>query len=357
MKKFILLFLTAMFLVVACLSTVVSAEEYYSAVTVKSDFDFTSAYLITDYGQIYYLGYNYLTDTNKDVRPYIFTMDKKGNVIHSAQLSFNWANIRFKQTGDNICVIYNKFENGEAKNLVCEKFDKELNNIGKYDLSAFKNCDMSDNKICYHNKDKIYICDLNGKNKKAIVDLSAYMTSTTIVSGLAINDKYVAYTLRETLSTDQKFYYGYYSLRSGKGGIYKSDLVNGVKAFDDNMLYYSYVHQTPQKNTLKLEGSGKYIALINGKTSATKTFDSLEPTQGGTITSDGKIITWMGNRGSKKITDGIYIRIYENGELISEKILKIDSILYFCANGGKIAVSYEEKESGKRTMKTKLIDY
>lgn len=361
-NKGLALFFAIFMIIGVFMPTEVSAAEYYSPVTIKTNYDYNPAYLVTDDGQVYYLGY----DSNypaKDIPPYIFTLDDKGKITHSAQLSFNWASIRFKQTGNNICVMYNIMEKGVIKKCVCERFDKNLKNIGKYDLSAFgEYFDMSDDKIAYYKSGKIYLCDLDGKNKKAAVDLTGKFSNTTIITSIAVNDKYISYTLKDTSTSNMKYYMGYYSIKTGKGKIWKSDLVMGATAFGNNMLYYSHVRNTKSDYSWGqvpvMEGSGKYVAIINGKIKTIKTTDSLEPAKGGVITDDGKIISWSSHKNSKGRVDGIYIRIYENGKLVSEKVIKdLINFMSMYANGGKLVVNYETKENGKRVVRAVMMDY
>lgn len=361
-NKCLMIFLMLLVMMGVFMPAKVNAEEYCSTMTIKTKYEFNPAYLVTDDGKVYYLGYN--SDyPAKDIPPYIFTMDDNGNITHSAQLSFNWANIRFKQTGDNICVIYNVMEKGKIKKCVCEKFNKNLKNIGKYDLSSFGEFfDITNDKIAYYKRGKIYTCGLDGKNKKEAVNLSGEFSSSTEITSIAVNDKYITYTFKDTMSDNIKYYLGYYSIKSKTGKYYESELVKGTAAFDNNMLYYSHIRNAKSDyswgQTPVMEGSGKYISIIDGKVKTTKTIDTLEPARGGVLTNDGKIISWSSHKNGKGRVDGICIRIYKNGKLISEKVVRdIINFVSMYANDGALVINYETKENGKRALRAVLTDY
>lgn len=355
---------TKIYAVLFMMIVFIGALSPVSAYVQTPDFPNTAALLISDEGEVYYMGYDN-DDWKKDIPPYLFTLDEDGNIEHSVRLSFNcsWGDVTLKQTGDYLCAMYHVNEKGKIKGLVCEKYNKELGSIGKYDLSAFgEYIDFSSSKICYYKGGKIYLCDLDGKNKKETVNFAnKNLGEYTILTGLAVNDKYITYTLHDTYNG--KYYLGYYVIKSGKEKIYQSDLADGTAAYGDNMLYYSKVKNSKENYTFgdtpELEGSGKFIAIIDGKIKTIKTYDSTESSYGydGQITNDGKIITWMGSTGKKGKADGIFIRIYENGELKEEKTVKVSEIVSMRANAGKIAVNYHTKENGQKVTRTMLLDY
>ena len=107
-----------------------------------------------------------------------------------------------------------------------------------------------------------------------------------------------------------------------------------------------------------MEGNKKYISIIDGKVKTTKTIDTLEPARGGVLTNDGKIISWSSHKNDKGRVDGICIRIYKNGKLISEKVVKdIINFVSIYTNDGALVINYETKENGKRALRAVLTDY
>lgn len=370
MKKtiafFTALIMSSSMLTVPAVSADTTAESISAAVeesVVQSKYDYTKAILVSSSGEVYYLGFN-----NTPSEYCIFTMNDSGNIDKSAKLSYDFANIKYKITGENICVLYNKVESGRIGSVVCDKFDNELNKIGTYDFSAMTSdsqyIDVSDTKVCYCKGKRLFVCDYDGSHRKTLLNLKSDIKDVNYFMSIAINDKYAAFTAEGTNNGKSFYRYGIVNIETGKKYIYSSDSISFCKSFGSNIVWYSgYQNVSFGDDDQRASGTGELQLLMGNRKTMLQTKTTGESMNiCSVMTDDGQIVTYEADK-NKYGEKEICIRIYQNKECIKEFIQKIPhsrnylAITDFTANNGKIAISYSDKEDGNQVVKALLLEY
>lgn len=311
------------------------------------------ALLADDDGTVYYMG----TDKKGT---FIYTLDSKQKVkltyrIETASNSkLTVFNGSMKQIGDYLYLWYNEGSGSSIQTEKCVKLNKKLEAVAKYDYSNFAKedqfIDTNGKKVCYVKNGKyLYICDMNGKNKKLLYtagkDNNLYM-----IASIAMTDEYVGFVGQSGYGTT-KYYCGIVDLKTGKTELKKQRKAEFPRAFGDTLVWYGGFGDDSSKGFSYYETSEIYT-YKDGKYTVTKTEKGWEACYAHCcIDSEGRLITL------EPLSGKAVVRVYENGKCQNKITVKTGSgFSGFAANGGTIAVSYVENTNDEK-VKTKLISY
>ncbi len=320
---------------------------------INTKYDVCQAVLVSD--DIYYIGYNHNAVTS-----YIFTLNSNDKIINSAKLANNAGSINVKQIDDKIYVIYRTYSKDVATGSYCKIFSKELNLLGDYNLSKFPmewigQISVNENNIFYTKGMKIYSVNYNGKNKKAIFDLSNENCNADYINTIAANNKYVAFVLQ---GPNNEYYYGVVDLKTGKSQIIKDNDIDDPKVYGESIMWTSRAG-FDEKGVFS--SSKKITIFNNGQFRTINTKTDYEASNGScSLTSEGEVVTMEYSK--SKYGLGVFcIRIYDvNGKCIKEFFANDSASSGILANDRIIAYNFDcdSKTSNKKIGGTvKLIEY
>lgn len=320
---------------------------------INTKYDVCQAVLVSD--DIYYIGYNH-----NEVTSYIFTLNSNDKIINSAKLANNAGSINVKQIDDKIYVVYRTYSKGVATGTYCKIFSKELNLLGDYNLSKFPmewigQISVNENNIFYTKGMKIYSVNYNGKNKKAIFDLSNENCNADYINTIAANNKYVAFVLQDS---NNEYYYGVVDLKTGKSQIIKNNDIGDPKVYGESIMWTGSAG-FDEKGVFS--SSKKIIIFNNGKFRTINTKTDYEASNGAcSLTSEGEVVTMEYSK--SKYGLGVFcIRMYDvNGKCIKEFFANNSASSGILANDKIIAYNFDcdSKTSNKKIGGTvKLIEY
>ena len=321
--------------------------------TINTKFDLCKAVLFSD--DIYYIGYNHNAATS-----YIFTLNSKDKITNSAKLANNVGSTNVKQIDDKIYVVYRTYSEGVATGSYCKIFSKELNLLGEYNLSKFPmewigQISVNENNIFYTKGMKIYSINYNGKNKKAIFDLSNEKCDANYINTIAANNKYVAFVLQDP---NNEYYYGVVDLKTGKSQIIKNNDIDDPKVYGESIMWTGRAG-FDEKGVFS--SSKKIIIFNNGQFRTINTKTDYEASNGScSLTSEGEVVTMEYSK--SKYGLGVFcIRIYDiNGKCVKEFFANNSAASGILANNRIIAYNFDcdSKTSNKKIGgTTKLIEY
>ncbi len=340
--------------------------------TVISEYDYFNHYLVDESGEIYYIGY----DTGAEDAD-ILTLDGNGIIAALAKLPGGVGDIRVKQTGGNISVLYNTVSKPGSSydGAVFHKFDKNLKPLGNYDFTLFgkglQYIDVNDSKACYvkgGRGNSLYTADYDGGNEKLLYTLEPEAGKTIYFQEVVLNENYAAFISEPaggyTYVSDTRnpenvtrtgsasyCYYGVIDLRTGEASVLKGGFHGRLKAFGDTFLWHGY-----PEGSWNNELPSEIITFKDGKFNAMETKTGQEVLTAA-ADNDGRIIT---ADSGESYGDSILIRIYENGSCIKEITEDIGQpfgLGNIRANNGVIALSYTTSSGGKIKGNVKLISY
>lgn len=320
---------------------------------VNTKYDGCQVVLVSD--DIYYIGYNY-----NSVTPYIFTLNSKDEIVNSAKLADDAGSINVKQLDDKIYVMYNTYSGYDTTGLYCKIFDKTLNLLGDYNLTAFSKdwigqTTVNENNIFYVMKMKIYSIGYDGKDKKVIFDISNENCDANYINTIAANNDYIAFLLQDS---NNEYYYGIVNLKTEETQIIKNNDVDSPQVYGDSIMWTG---KASFDNSNEIKSSKKIIVFNNGQFRTVNTKTDYEVLKGAcSLTNDGEVVTMEYSK-AKYGLGAFYIRMYDkDGKCIKEFPANDFSASGILAGNQTIAYNfdYEDKTShGIHVASTKLIEY
>ncbi len=307
-------------------------------------------------GTVYYWG----SDRNGSE---FFTTDKEGNVLNSYRvdnyddggLTIGVMNAEIKTLDDCILLMYEKCVTNKMfmgnEGCVVIKLDKELNEISKCDIGKCREFDSNGEKIVTLKGKKIYLSDMNGKNKKLVYTANGE-NGVDYVDYTAISDTHIGFGGAGGFSRDTRYYSGVIDIETGEVTVkqqergfmgveaanngtlvWESSLTYDVKVEDGNPNHHIYVN--------KYYDDHEYY-LFNGEDF--DTFRTKDIHAKFIMDSDGNIITydyWM--------KDGnAVIKVYKDGKVAGSYNFTAldDGFVSLAANGGTAAVCTMDRPEG-----------
>ncbi len=299
-------------------------------------------------GTVYYWG----SDRNGSE---FFTADKEGNVLNSYRiddyddggLTIGVMNAEMKILDDCVLLMYEKCVTNKMmmgnKGCALVKLDKELNEISKCDVGKCREFDSNGENIVILKGSKIYLTDMNGKNKKLVYTVNGE-NGVDYVYYAAISDTHIGFGGGGGLSPNAKNYIGVIDIETGEVTVKQQERrIMGVEAMNNSTLvwksYEAYDVKVDDGNpNHHIYGLGYYddreYYLFDGKQfdtfTAENTYENL------IIDSDGNFITYD----SYMKNDNAVLRIYKDGK-VADKFNFTDSddgFVTLAANGGFVAV-------------------
>lgn len=355
-RKFANLFIAVFSIVIAFCAITNSGISVYSAnasdplisekVELQTDYDMLLARLVDDEGNIYLSAYN-VGSNSQALSPKILKMDTSGKIIASCD---GRADV-IKQIGNKIYVLTERFDDDfktKLSGVKCRVYSKDLKLKKTYKLTFAKSCqfaDVNSKKVCYLKGEKIYLSDLNGKNKKVICDFKSKELNGAFCQGVALTEKYAAFTAVKSVNNKRVTYCGALDLETGELQLEEQPLLWLPKPFNETIIWNSNASGSGSASS----GSSQIVVFKDGSFSTVKTKTKLESLNDVTVDSKGNIITTGYSSG-----EGFY-RIYADGK--SKKTAYNDSYVCAAANCEIIAHSYTVKIGNKYYVKTVLIPY
>jgi len=236
------------------------------------------------------------------------------------------------------------------KGCVIVKLDKELNEISKCDIGKCREFDSNGEKIVTLKGSKIYLSDMNGKNKKTIYTINGDK-GVDYVDYAAISDTHIGFGGSGGLSPDTRNYSGVIDIETGEVTVKQQERrIVGVEAANNGMLvwesYEAYDVKVEDGNPnhhiygLEYYKDRKYY-LYDGKQfdtfTAENTYENL------IIDSDGNFITYD----SYMKNGNAVLRVYKDGKVADKYNFteSDDGFVSLAANGGAAAVCTAAKSS------------
>ncbi len=357
--KCTVLFIISLFMIFQVIGTHAYAAEvdFTKGFELKSQFDKLLVRLIDDEGNIYLEGYDYNYNKMRAENYHIIKMNSKGEVL----ASISGRGDEFKQVGDKIYIMLERGNEDWSKKLSglrCKVYSKDLKLEKTYDTSVAKSwqyADVNSNKMCYlKGEKKVYICDLDGKNKKLLYDFSKGKLKDTFCQGIAMTEDYVGIVTEYWTDTERVTYSVVINIETGKATIKKNSKLWLPTAFGEKIVWNSNA-----SGTGSMYAGSKQIVYFDGKKIKTiKTDTAKEVLKKIIADNDGNFIT--GNNdigiGDEK---GAHFRIYSGNKMSKVKQIDVahNGFVCFAANCGTIAYSYQEEINGKNYVRTVLFSY
>ncbi len=295
-----------------------------------------------------------------------FTTDKEGNVINSYRvddyddggLTIGVMNAEIKQLDDCVLLMYEKCVTNKVimgnKGCVAVKLDKELNEISKCEIGKCKAFDSNGEKIVTLKGKKIYLSDMNGKNKKLVYTADGE-NGVDYVDYVAITDKYIGFGGAGGFSPDTRYYCGVIDIETGEVTVKQQERgFMGVEAANNDTL----VWESDATYDVKIEDGNpnhhiygldyyddREYYLFDGE--KFDTFRTKDIHAKFIMDSDGNIITydyWM--------KDGdVELKVYKDGKVADSYTFtdSDDGVVSVSANGGTVAVCTEVQPEGADT--------
>lgn len=399
-------------------ASVSESQSKLSEITkVKTPFENIYECLITDDGQVYYVG------SNSNDGGYIFTLDKKGNVDKKVKLYDYCAGIELKQIGENICVLYNgsydlspwigdDTEEGwhavtlppdmGVKDLYMVMLDKELNQLSRNDITSYTKkkesqyVGVNSTSVIYAKGSfpkKLYTANYDGSDKKVILDLNETDYSDFFIESIAVTEKYAALTIKPYMRKEKDVdCCAAVDLETGELTVMEHDFSYFPEAFGDTMIwrctlpydrggyfeteeaYAKYREEQDaitearfkQSNEVGYMSGVEYVIFKDGKFSTLRTEKPAEATWYAHIDNDGRIMTT-----STDDYDNHYgynlVKVYEDSKLVQK--IEVDprdycpdgaenpGVSLLTANDGILSFRYSYKLNGKYYYDILLVPY
>lgn len=336
----------------------------YNGITLFADND----------GTVYYQG----CDSNNRVK--IFTLNENGKIKNSYTIEndsgkeITGTAAELKQCGEDLYLIYSEYEYvgmsyfTQKMNNVIVKLDKELHEIARYNHEkSAHSIDTNGEKVVYlkgTTNSKIYICDIDGKNKKLLYSVNSKATPIEQpLNSVAIAGNYVGFqkTTGYQSESDQKAYCGLIDIETGEITLHEERSVQQVFSSNGRLIWYGEQGYYPDPegtfNNISSDDLGggsltdyfesryKYyddgeIYVFDGENySVVKVPDVKELTFVHIIDNEGNLITTNYKNGSQTY------KIYHDGELMDELTLSYKGCGIAVANGGVLTFCYTGRDS------------
>ena len=312
----------------------------------------------------------------------IFTLDENGRVKNSynvesyaddnGEMITGGGDIELKQCGDYLYLTYFEYSGSwywsTKKNNVIVKLDKELNEIAKYNHERkARSIDTNGEKAVYIKGNSIYVCDIDGKNKKLLYSVDNSNNDEPYeqpLNSVAIAGNYVGFQKRTGFQneSDQKAYCGIIDIETGKITLHEQRSVEQVFSSNGNLVWYGNDGYDPDpEGTLNNVSSDVFkeggaavdnyfmsryeyyddseIYVFDGENySVIKSPDTQEQGYNVIIDNEGnRITTSYDGKGNQTY------RIYSDGELIDELTVNYKGSGKIVANGGVLTICYDER--------------
>ncbi len=303
---------------------------------------------IGDDGTLYCMGFD------RDGAEF-FSADSEGNVLNSYRIDhYNDGDLvigvgeaRAKILDDGVLLMYTKAVANKmimgSKGTVIVKLDKELNEVSRYEAAKCTAFDSNGKRLVTLKGNKIYLSDINGKNKKLVYTVNGEK-GVDYVDYVAISDTHIGFGGRGSHSPDTRYYSGVIDIETGEVTVKQQDrCIWDVKAANNDTLVWmtasTYDVKTENRdlnsqiNSYEYYDDQKYY-LFDGENfdtfTAEDTYDTL------IIDSDGNFITynyWMKN-------GNVVLKVYKDGKVADSYTFtnSDDGIVSVMANGGTAAV-------------------
>lgn len=324
-----------------------TSESFISEeIQLQTNYDTLLARLVDDEGNIYFSAYN-VGNNSQALNLKILKMNTSGEIIASCD---GRADV-IKQIGNKIYVLTERFDDDfktKISGIKCRVYSKDLKLEKTYKLTFAKSCqfaDVSKNKVCYLKGSKLYLCNLNGKNRKVICTFNSEELKDCFCQGVALTEKYAAFTAVKSVNNKRVTYCGAVDLKTGELQLEEMPLLWLPKSFNETIIWNSNASGSGSVNS----GSSQIVVFKDGSFSTVKTKTKLESLNAAIADSEGNIITNGYSSG-----EGFY-RIYADGK--SKKVAFNDTYVCAAANCGIIAHSYTVKIGNKYYVRTVLIPY
>lgn len=347
----------------------VTKYEFTKGKTVEVPYDGNAMFADND-GTVYYMG-----SVSKD-HAKIFTLDKNGKIRYSydcksyvndkGEKISPLMNPTLKQCGDYLYLIYSEYSGSvymSVKENVIVKLDKELNEIEKYRYEKGNSIDTNGEKVVYlKGSSKIYICDMDGKNKKLLYSVKNNAEPyEQPLNSIAIAGNYVGFQKRTGYANepDRKEYCGIIDIETGKITLHKQRSVQQVFSSNGNLIWYGEQGYYPQNGDSNIPSdvfdkgavavdsylskrykyySDSEIYTFDGESySVVKTPDAKQTSgYGSIIDNEGNlIITSYDGKGN------VIYRIYRDGKLSGEHTVSYKGYCKAVANNGVLTICYD----------------
>ncbi len=355
--KFTAMFIISVLMIIQAAGVSAADTGLKEGFELESPYEHLLARLIDDEGNIYLEGYDYNYNKMGAENYHIIKMNSKGEVLASV----SGRGDVYKQIGDKIYVMLergNEDWSAKLSGLRCKIYSKDLELEKTYDTTAVKSwqyADVNSSKMCYlKGEKKVYICDLDGKNKKLLYDLSDSELNNTFCQGIAMTEDHVGIVTEYWTDTERVTYSVVIDIETGEAAVEKNSKLWLPTAFGDKLVWNSNA-----SGTGSMYAGSKQIAYFDGKEFNTINTNTASEVLNEIIAdNNGNFITGDNDKG---IGDdkGAHFRIYNGGK--NSKVKQIDAahngFVCFAANCGTIAYTYEEKIDGKNYAKTVLFSY
>lgn len=342
--------------------------EFTEGKTIKTPYNGTSFFVDND-GTVYYKSW----DSNGMK---IFTLNENGKIRSSYNISnvnnngkeITGVDVKLKQCGDDLYLIYSEYCWFSISENVIVKLDKELNEVAKYkfDKSA-RSIDTNGEKVVYiKGHSKIYICDMDGKNKKLLYAVDNSDNTKPFeqsLNSIAIAGNYVGFQKRTGYSnaSGQKAYCGIIDIETGEITLHEQRSVEQVFSSNGNLIWYGDDGYYPDpegtfNNVSSDVFKGGAVAADNYFRSRYKYYDKCE-----IYTFDGKNYSVVEIPNAKEVFGSLSIidnegnlittsydgkgnqiyRIYRDGKLMDELKVSYKGSCGMVANNGVLIICYD----------------
>ncbi|MCH5350298.1 MAG: hypothetical protein J1E40_13300 [Oscillospiraceae bacterium] len=320
-------------------------------------------------GTVYYMG-----SVSKD-RAKIFTLDENGKIRYSyncdsyvndkGEKISPLMNPTLKQCGDYLYLIYSEYSGlvyMSVKENVIVKLDKKLNEIEKYRYEKGNSIDTNGEKVVYlKGYSKIYICDMDGKNKKLLYSVkNNAKPHEQPLNSIAIAGNYVGFQKRTGYAneSDRKEYCGIIDIQTGGITLHEQRSVKQVFSSNGNLIWYGDYGYYPENDDSNISSdvisggaaavdsylSKRYKYYSNSEIyvfdcesySVVKTPNAKEAGQDSIIDNKGNLITT-----SYDGKGNVIYRIYRDGRLLGEHTVSYKGYCKAVANDGVLTICYD----------------
>lgn len=325
------------------------------------------AQLVSDDGTVYYSGYD-----KANSRLIIYTLDENGEIKKSYGIDrytndkgeeINVGVSALKQCGDRLYLICSEYWQFSTRENVIVKLDKELNEISKHRFEKGYSIDTNGEKVVYIKKDKIYMCDMDGKNLKvlyAVDNSDKNAKHEQPLNSVAISGNYVGFQKRVGFQNepDYKNYCGIIDIETGEIELHEERSVEWAYSAGGKLIWYGspsyytggeYDGDVPKDAVSADEYWNRHykyyptseLYIFDGEEySVLKTPNAKEVGYGATIDSRGDIFTTSFD-GKGHIT----YRIYRDKKLIGEHTVSYKGYSHAVMGNGTITVNYTGRDA------------
>lgn len=325
------------------------------------------AELVSDDGTVYYSGYD-----KANPRLIIYTLDENGEIKNSYSIDrytndkgeeINVGDSALKQCGDRLYLICSEYWQFSRRENVIVELDKELNEISKHRYEKGYSIDTNGEKVVYIKKDKIYLCDMDGKNLKklyAVDNSDKNAKHEQPLNSVAIAGNYVGFQKRTGYQNepDYKNYCGIIDIETGEIELHEERSVEQAHSAGGRLIWYGdpsyytggeYDGDVPKdavsadaywNRHYKYYPTSELYIFDGEEYSVLETPNAKEIGYGTTINSDGDIITTSFD-GKGHIT----YRIYRDKKLIGEHTVSYKGYSGAVMGNGTITVNYTGRDA------------